>query len=374
MRRTLLIIGDGNHQFVYHYANILRSKSIFSKIDVLTYQQVRNEYQVAYDNIYSVNDYQFFERLIIKIKGIRSIYRLFKTNSVAKNLDHYDYVHYQFVGTESLHIRHNFKSSKQIYSIWGSDYYRADANAIKKIYSACNDAHAVTFSNEMTLDHFKKKYSWVKGNLYVCRFGLTPLDTIESLSESKEKSKNVLGWNPQKLSVTIGYNLSCSQRHLEILSAIKIISGIKDKIELIIPITYGSDMVYKEELLSYLRNIDISVKIYDHFLDENSIARIRNATDIMIQLQITDQFSGSMQEHLFCSNVVITGSWLPYDTLIKNGIYFLQVDHINQINSVLNEVIDNYDIFSSMTVNNGVRIKELSSWESNIDNWAKLYD
>jgi hypothetical protein len=94
----------------------------------------------------------------------------------------------------------------------------------------------------------------------------------------------------------------------------------------------------------------------------------------MLQLQITDQFSGSMQEHLFARNVVITGSWLPYDTLKEKGSYFIEIDKVEDLNDVLPDVINNFSTYEQRTTNNPGVITELSSWGKNIKQWAEMYN
>ena len=108
-------------------------------------------------------------------------------------------------------------------------------------------------------------------------------------------------------------------------------------------------------------------------MNGSEIALIRKATDIMIQVQTTDQFSGSMQEHLYAQNVVITGSWLPYKAMKNEGIYFEEIRNIAEITDLLPEIIRNCSTYESKTHQNTEIISNLSRWENNIQAWSKLY-
>jgi hypothetical protein len=93
----------------------------------------------------------------------------------------------------------------------------------------------------------------------------------------------------------------------------------------------------------------------------------------MIQLQTSDQFSGSMQEHLYTRNVVITGSWLPYKTMKDFGVNFIEIDKVSELANSLAKVIANYNEYYSNTDNNPEAILKLSSWQYNIQDWLALY-
>ena len=136
-----------------------------------------------------------------------------------------------------------------------------------------------------------------------------------------------------------------------------------DRILFIFPMTNGRDLIYKMEILKKLKNFSFQFKVFEDFMSDHQIACLRKATDIMIQVQITDQFSGSMQEHLFESNLVITGKWLPYDTLIAHGIYFRRVDTVNDIGSELLSCLQELQAEKQKCSKNPEIIYSLSSWE-----------
>lgn len=368
----ILLVGDGNHQFVTNYSKWITKSSLQGdfEIDILSLTELSLRNCKFYKNSYQIKGSSF-----TKIRFIGKYFRLFNIKKLLPVLPRYDYVHFHFFGKESHYISDFFSkktNSKIIISIWGSDLYRNKANSFIR---ACNNATVITFANEESIKFFKSKYTWTKGNLRLCRFGLEPLEYLKKLVQSKDDCKFDLGLNSKKIAVTIGYNMAPEQQHIEILNQFTKENTfiLKDKIELILPITYGGSKKYKQQLLTKLKELSFEYKIFDNYLSDNDVAKIRKASDVMLQLQNTDQFSGSMQEHLYANNIVITGSWLPYQTLKDNNCWFLEVQNINELKLLIPNVISNYNSLLEKTSHNSVAISTLSSWNNNINSWINLY-
>jgi hypothetical protein len=379
--RRILLVGDGNHQAVINYASWLNKQDIVtvSKKDILSITPVEKKNSTGYDTVFEVDPKNFLLRRGLKTSFIRILVRRFLYKELIRKLPEYDFVHFHFVSPSSDFIIEQIQktaSPKIILTIWGSDLYRVTANEEPGFIKSCQKADYITFGNEITLDFFKKKYDWKKDNLKITRFGVIPLEHLIRLEKSKIECKAKLQWSMDKLAITIGYNLSRAQRHLEILSQFdnEMISGFKDRIQLIIPITYGGDKKYRHQIMAKLNRMPFEYVIYDSVLKPDMIADIRKASDIMIHLQTTDQFSGSMLEHLFSRNVVITGSWLPYGSLKEKGVWFIEIDKIPELSSVLTTVINEYEQYAQKTINATKVIPGLALWEKNIKDWVSLYN
>lgn len=377
--KKVLLIGNGNHQFIANYARWLRKQADLEvHIDVLSYDPVSQQHKGYYDTVYRINDNNLLYRCINKLKGIRVYYNLYLYGKLVKKLPSYDICHFHCIDVNSFYISRQLKQNdkqKVIFSVWGSDMYRVKPMYGNRFLKGCRYADYITFTNKKSLEYFSEKYQWGKDNLKVCRFGLTPLENLKEMSSTRIDCKKKLNWNTEKLAITIGYNMAREQQHLKILDHFsnEHMKSFKKNIQLIIPITYGGTKAYKNQLLEKLQNLPFEYKIYDEFLDDQTIAHIRKASDIMIQFQITDQFSGSMQEYMFTRNVVITGSWLPYDTLKEKGAYFIEIDKVEDLTDVLPDVINNFSKYEQKTANNPRVISELSSWEKNIKQWVETY-
>ena len=58
--------------------------------------------------------------------------------------------------------------------------------------------------------------------------------------------------------------------------------------------------------------------------------------------------SGSMLEHLSARNIVITGSWLPYDCLDQWGIFLRRIDRLELISNELYDVLNNFVVYKEL--------------------------
>lgn len=379
MSKNILLIGNGNHQFINNLSWWLKCSNTNYQIDILSILPVEKDKKEFYHSVYIIYNIVLFYRVINKIKWLHRICRFIKYRKLIRRLPKYDIINFHFIEEEFYSLTRMLKkntTSKIIYSIWGSDMYCLKAEDTKHFINSCELVDYITFTNRKSLEHFCKNFNWKKDNLNLALFGSNALEELKKLEVTKDKCKDLLGWNKDKLAITIGYNLSSAQQHLKILEYFdrEELKILKNRIELIFPITYGGNKKYKHQLLNRINSLPYRTWVYDSFLDDRNIALIRNASDIMIQLQPTDQLSGSMQEYLYTRNVVITGSWLPYAVLKEKGAWFIEIDEFMELLIVLPELINNYSLFVDKTEKCRNAITELFSWNNNIHSWINLYN
>jgi hypothetical protein len=375
--KRLLLVGNAQHQFILEYVKWLKKVEPKIIIDVLSDRAFPNNSDHPYDNVHIVNVHTKFYSVVQRIPILKNIYHWVKYRHIIRKTKNYDYIHIHFLSIYASYFLSKvkkFSNAKLFISIWGSDFYHHYLKDKRLFENAIKAADKITFTNEELRIIFSDRFSWQSDNLKICRFGLAPLELLNNMKLSKQEAKKKLLLNVNKLHITIGYNLSPNQQHIAILKEIKKLRKYYAQIELLIPITYGGSENYRQEIIKYLKYLDIDYKIYDQYLSNEDVAFIRKASDIMIQLQKTDQFSGSMQEHMFARNVVITGSWLPYETFKKNDIYFIEITDFSEISTVLHTILNDYNSFYKQTIPNPLSIFELSSWETNIQDWVQLYD
>jgi hypothetical protein len=134
--------------------------------------------------------------------------------------------------------------------------------------------------------------------------------------------------------------------------------------------TYG-DKLYKESIKNILQKTSLDYIVLEDFLFEDNNAYIKLASDVMINMLQTDSFSGSMQEFLYANNLVITGSWLPYEVLDNEGIFYYKIDDIYELKDKLMVILSNLN--KENAIKNQQIIYSLSSWEANIKEWMEVY-
>ncbi len=376
----ILIIGDGNHQFIREQVKWLRKKSTINQIDIFSVPPIKNDKDPLYDNIYNA----YSNSILTRIRRIRVWVKEREIRKRLKDIpDDYDIIQIHYVSSWLPDIIDLIKSKgrKLAVSMWGSDFYRASAkdNTKKKIIYQLADA-ITFFVDDATQKDFSKTFPDIsKEKFHTCKFGSAPLTPLKAIMEkhSKEYSKKTLELNIDKIIITIGYNLRKAQRHLPIVENIvnsKNYAKYKEKIQFVFPITYPQLNKYKKELITKLKNLDVDFVIFDEFLSDEKVAHLRYASDVMIQLQPTDVLSDSMQEHIFARNIVITGDWLPYDELTENGIYFHQIPKVENIGTTLFKCLENLTEEKKRCEKNTQLMGEYGSWEKNIESWIKLYE
>jgi len=307
-----------------------------------------------------------------RIPKLRMFFRMILIGKILSE-NNYDIINIHFSRWYYLLIIKVLLKRKYIITIYGSDFYRT-SKIIKKIKKALYKyAKAITFTNPLTMKSFVKFYDDFEEKSYVCRFGLKTLEYIDKIRNiNKRELKNKAGFNKDKIIVTCGYNSTIEQQHEKIIENIlKLPLEIRKKIQFIFPMTYGDD-VNKEKIKNILREANLDYIVLEEFLYGEENALIKLASDIMINLLKTDSFSGSMQEYLYANNIVITGSWLPYNVLDEAGIQHVKIDNIDELSQVLANIIDK-GIESFDVSKNPKIISHFSLWENTINSWINVF-
>jgi hypothetical protein len=368
----VLIVGDGNHYFNRKLVEHLKANFSNLTIDFFTTHPIPDINDIPYDKVYdasiNIDALPFFLRL----RGVLGQYVIYKfSNQFLKviNANNYDIVHLQnanfWVYRVLKHLK--LKRIKVIVTIWGSDFYRASRRIRRKMKDIFDMAEKITFASAAISKDFDKVYSTGKKHEIV-KFGLDLFDSIDRNRLAYKKSID-------KKIVTIGYNRQPAQQHIKVIESLNNLSaGLKDKLKLIIPFTYGpKNEKYYKDIQNSLAKLNIEYEFLNNFITEDQLAYQRLKSDIMIQVQITDAFSGSMQEYMFADNAIITGSWLPYSELEEKGVKYITLDSIEEIPGRVTFLVENFDSFIETCNKNQKLLRDLSSWESNIQKWGRLY-
>ncbi len=288
----------------------------------------------------------------------------------------YSVVHFHYASNPltilfSWMLRGKFR---KILTVYGTDFYGSSKLRKFIIRLTVRNYDVVTFANEQTLKDFAREMALddcALARLKICRFGLRTLD----FCAHKLNSRTTIKRNPPYL-VAIGYNGNPAQQHLEIIHHLtQLDPNIKAQIKIVVPMTYGVESSkYKEDVKSVLEQVGVEYQILDSFLSCEEIAQLRFDVDILIQLQISDQFSGSMQEHLYLGAVVITGSWLPYQTFKSENIFFKEIDSVSEVSVELAYVVKHFKELSQNLDQNSDTIFKLSSWQYNRNSWKEIFE
>lgn len=377
MTKRVLLIGNGNHQLNYHFVNWFINQYgdeyVFDLFN--TNNTISEEYSRIYDNIYFSRTSSFLGR----IRLLKRLYVVLMLNINFNRIsDHYHIIHINFAWLKLAYLLNLRKKAKYvIVSIWGSDFYRKSSRQKKTLSKLLNRSDLINCTNEKTLLLIKSYFKLPEKKMNSIRIGLEPLERLKGLKLTKAGCKDYLTIPADKKLITIGYNARPEQEHLKIIELIKQNRekfDNKQDLFFLFPLTYGGTKQYLNKVKVALNGFPFEYKLITGFLSDNEIAIVRKATDIFVQLQPTDQLSGSMQEHMYAGSIVITGSWLPYQIFKEMGIHFRTIDNFAELVPELGQCIENMELELRKTEPNREKIYEFSGWGTLIKEWKSLYD
>lgn len=269
------------------------------------------------------------------------------------------------------------KGRRVIVTVFGSDVYRATAWLRPWQRILLRRADRITASNADTLEAARRIAPIDPSRCGIVRFGLRPLDHIERLRSEGDRAhhKRAMGILPDRIVVVAGYNASPYQHHAAIIDALKELGVERTRdIEVLLPMTMGGDAAYIRHVEARMVASGLSHRLFTHLMTDEEVARLRLATDIMVQVQPTDQLAGAMQEHLAAGTVVLTGAWLPYGVLREAGVRFWTVNAREEVRDALVAAIDELPERTRQCGGNARCIHDLSSWSVTAPRWSALYD
>ncbi len=374
----LLIVGDANHQYIINFCKWLRTVKPNLSITIISFHPIKNKSKANehFDNFFEVPPNS---KIISKIKGFRTFYLAWKLYRViSKNNLQANTILIHYVIPQLVYVAYFLKKRTSNYTLalWGSDYYRATPKSYFKINLKYADN--IIIGSPQMIDDFKSKYPMQMAKVHLCYFGNEPIENLKSFKETNvtnQNSRSYFNLSDDKINITIGHNGSKAHQHILILNELRQLrTDITQKIRVILPMTYGLGKNYLNEVKLIVESCSFECRIFTDFMDENEVAHLRNLTDVMLNLQTTDAFSGSMREVLYCGGLVINGSWLPYNFLKEMGIYFEEVNSVNEISNKLTSVINNFTELSDKCKTNAFIIYSISSWSQTIHKWKEVIE
>lgn len=364
------------HQFVNHNSlvNTLCEKLNETQIKASSFNISTWEYHSITDKLplgLKVLKYLLFN---YRLKLLVVKYAPYVLNGIFKK---YDVVDIHFFGTFYYKTIKLLKvlGIKVKITIWGSDFYRASTEARNKQGLYYKMVDCIQIGTEAMKDDFTAYYKDFEDKIQIAHFGITQFDLIKRIDtdEDNESIKDHLGLPIDKKIITCGYNGSDGQQHLLILDAIaRLDVSVRSGIFLLFPMTYGVTDAILGRVKDKLKVLNIDYLILTEDLTSQDVCRVRLATDIVINIQITDAFSASIQEHLYAKNVVIVGEWLPYSKLEENDVYYFKTS-ISNLSHTIQQAIANFSTHKEKSLSNRDRMHQVSSWDIVIGNWVNLY-
>ncbi|TDO77462.1 hypothetical protein EV143_104226 [Flavobacterium chryseum] len=351
----------------------------FKKVKIHKILLLKKMFQLLFSNFFwKIVFFELSQGLTIK-KFFDLIKEYTRTKYIVENYiqpKNYQIFHFHFCTPENLkYLYFLSKNSKSICSFWGSDLLRATGPSnVFYVQLALEKASIVTVQTRELAEVLFCKY----GRNLTQKTQYLPFTISTKIYESIDKYKldfKVIEDFKIKYKIpvdrkviVISHNAFKENNHIKVLEELnKISNSIKKEITVVLPLAYGRDEKYINKLKAIkIENIEITL-ILDYF-DSNEIALLRLATDIMIQMPISDALSGTMTEVLYAGNKVIAGSWLPYGLLRRKEVIFSEIDDFSDLVPAIEKLLK-----STENNNNSAIIKSILFPNTTTPLWNNLF-
>lgn len=333
--------------------------------------------------------WEIFHFELSQKKGIKQVYNILFSYAWARyTVKHsilplkQDIFHFHYCNPENLKFLHFLPSdSKIICSFWGSDLMRETGTEnVFYVKKALEKATIITIQTLELAEMLYCKYGReLKSKMQVAQFTIhtgiyDQIDVYKNNTTAIEdfKTKNAIPTN--KISIAISHNAFQANNHIEILNELnKLDAHLKNEIVVLLPLGYGRSDTYLAQLDAIINKIEnIEIVKLDKFYNPEETALLRLATDLMIQMPISDALSGAMTEVLYAGNQVLSAAWLPYGMLRRNGVVYYEIENFNAILDFVTKYVSHKDDYK--VSNNDTAIKSFLFPDTTTAQWLSILD
>lgn len=268
------------------------------------------------------------------------------------------------------------KGKKVNVAIWGSDFYGITDYQNDWRKELFDIADQVSMGTKKMKNDFINAYPEYKNKIYQSISGLTQFEKLKDILEgSVDKDTSFLENKYEgKIILTIGYSGRTWQQHFYAIDALEKISRKnKDKLFLIVPMTYDANPEYKNYIENRLSRLGIPYQILEKRLSLEQNLSMRIISDIAICIQNTDALAASVREHIMAGSVFIGGDWLPYSLFLNEGMYFRPTS-LDNLSNTIEDVIENIKEEKRKCLKNTELMYNYSSWTKRGEDYLKMYD
>lgn len=348
------VISDDDSKYYQHIFKPQSEKNYFTKI------------MYTLLGILNPSKWQIFKMLVLD-KEIMEAFRYLRYGFPPSFFKKYNVINIQAMNNPKF-LNYCLDNIKVVGSFWGSELLSSNDELDKRISILVDKCTAITLQNKVMMAAFNKKFLGNESKVNMILFPLNQkyFKLLEQASLDKSTNDNLI-------NIAVGYNGNPSFRHVEVIDIIgNMHPSIKEKIKITINLAYGRKEDYHQIIEEKLRHHKLNFYINMDRYHWEDLAKIRCSTDILISIPYTDGFSATVSEVLFCENILITGSWLPYDIYRENGVHFYSIESTRDISSVLTKIIQNIDNEKKMCHGNQQKVMKVIDFDTNLEKWEEI--
>ena len=299
--------------------------------------------------------------------------------SILAQLPVYDVMQLQWIEWEWAYYSDIIKAKSKILNlnIGGSDFYRASDGERNYKYRIIRCADKILAQTNEIMHNFMAYYGEnIADRMVVLPYGIEVLNWINLCENvSKRLLREKFQIPSERIVVSCGHNAGKAHQHMKMIEALnQLPPNVKEKIICVFPMTYPRENnEYISNVRVRLSETNLDYIILTEFMSFQKMAEYAMVSDIMIHVQTTDQLSSAMLEQMYAGSVVIAGKWLPYKSLHDCGIFFVDVDCIDDIMAAVSDVVMNKNQYKEMCIGNRDIIWKNSSWDELAPRWHAIW-
>lgn len=385
---NILISGNPDSIYLYYYFQYVllddkMKNNTFVLLD-LENHPIREQYQKFYrENQIDVIQVGDIPKWILKIPKARGLYyRCLRNHLIARMMRRYggfDFWHLHYVDPrlEKFMKRYRGRLGQIIATFWGSDIYRCRTQDVLALKSILEESKWIVLDTKDMYDRVHDLFGCELDDRFCSIFfGAPVLEDIKQLMamETRDYTKKCVSLPAEKVIVTCGYNANPAQQHEIIIRAIsRCKPEILEKAYFVFPCAYGGTSADIDRIRSLLFKTNCQYCVDTKYYNGIDMARMRRSSDIFIHAQISDGFSASIVEHLFCGNILLNGSWVQYPALKEKDVYYREFHSAEDLSEQLMFVIEHLQKEKERIQNSKDVLYQMCSWSCVKEQWIQLY-
>ncbi|MBQ5994435.1 MAG: hypothetical protein IJL63_01095 [Clostridia bacterium] len=343
-----LIISDAASMHVYNFVRFFLAGE-GNEIYILRHSLM--EIPEEYRKFYAENNVTVFtadtpdassNRLATAKRLIRKCIFLLKLGRV--DVCHIHYLHMQSILLYKL-FKRNFK--RLVLTYWGTDVLIPSEKEIQKQKQILPYADKITVTVKNSKIVFCERFGHgYDDKLEVVHFPSGAVPKIKEISEKKtrQQCREEIGVPDGKLLLVCGYNADPAQRQDICLNEISLLpEELKDRLHVVIPVQYNRfDNDYIERVKQAAAECGTSYEVLEEYVPFERNAVMCLATDIYLNLRISDAFSNAMKEQVTAGSLMIQGDWLNYIEVDEMNAPVVKISDLSELHTALEKVMKNY--------------------------------
>lgn len=374
----VLVLGDAENIWVKRFVkNVL----IEMRCDVYLQDYYPKEQDADYYGGAVISSYKTvleIPGLLKRIPKLNSFLNITRTAFVGRFGQGFDVIHIHFIDPYSILLALSLKKkgTKIIASFWGSDLLRANSQTLELLKRLLGRLDVITIQPTQTMiDGFFSAFGDAFRSKLRYRSFLGGGSCFDALDgrESKARSKCVFGIKETDCVISIGYNASSAQNHLEVIEAIKGVPRVDlESVVFMFQMSYPQGANdYVVQVKRAMEELPCSSIFVEGRLDDADVAHLRLASDIFIHAQSTDAASASVEEFMRAEALVLSPEWINYQELKNIGVVFVEYRFFSDITIALTNILEgkmNIDCTGNKRL-----LVEKNKGEGEVRKWMETY-